>query len=119
MDGAPDQSFPVSAGILFGLGLGVLIRRPLEQYQISTSSRCLLRCAEKRLCVSQVGRVEALGEPAVDWGEKVIRLLPFALLGPEAGEVAAGTELPKSGLHCACGLERPHEISGGPRQILR
>jgi hypothetical protein len=41
---------------------------------------------EQRLSVRKVGRFEALGEPAVDRREQVVRFLPLAVLRPQAGE---------------------------------
>ena len=38
---------------------------------------------EQRLGLLEVGRVKALGEPAVDLGQQVVRLLPFPLLLPQ------------------------------------
>ena len=37
---------------------------------------------------------EAFGEPAIDRGEKIVGLLPFALIAPEAGEAGGGAQLP-------------------------
>jgi hypothetical protein len=48
---------------------------------------------EQRLGVLQVGRVEALGEPAIDRGEQVVRLGAPSLLGPESGEAGRGAQL--------------------------
>ena len=45
---------------------------------------------EQRLCFLQIERVEALGEPAVDRGEKLASLIPLALIAPEAGEASGG-----------------------------
>ena len=59
------------------------------------SSNILRSCqrVEQRLGVLKVGRFEALGEPAVDGREQVVRLLPLAVLGPQAGEDRRGAEL--------------------------
>jgi hypothetical protein len=46
--------------------------------------------AEQRLCVLQIGGVEAFGEPAVDRREKVAGFGPSALLAPEPGEISSG-----------------------------
>src|SRR5438874_4460607 len=48
---------------------------------------------EKRLRLLQVGRVEALGEPAVDRGEQFLRLGPPALLAPQPREARRGAQL--------------------------
>jgi len=49
---------------------------------------------EERLCVFQVGGVEALGEPGVDRGEEVVRLGVPALVAPQPGEARGGTQFP-------------------------
>jgi hypothetical protein len=38
---------------------------------------------EQRLSLFQIERIEAFGEPAVDWREKITRLIPLALIAPE------------------------------------
>jgi hypothetical protein len=45
-----------------------------------TASRQLV---QQRLGLLQVQRIEALGEPAIDGGEKIMRLLPFTLFAPQ------------------------------------
>jgi hypothetical protein len=47
---------------------------------------------EQRLGVLEVGGVEALGEPTVDWGEQVVGLPPLALLGPQPREASCRSE---------------------------
>src|SRR6202048_12590 len=54
-----------------------------------SSSRQLV---EQRLCLFQVGGVEAFGEPAVDRPEEVAGFGAPALLAPEAGEIAGGAQ---------------------------
>jgi hypothetical protein len=41
-------------------------------------------------------RVEAFGKPAIDRGEKIVGLLPFALIAPEAGEAVGGAQFPSA-----------------------
>ena len=41
---------------------------------------------EQRLCFFEIGRVEAFGEPAVDWREKVVGLGAVPLVTAEPGE---------------------------------
>jgi hypothetical protein len=38
---------------------------------------------DQRLSVFQIERVEAFGEPAIDRGEQIASLLPFALIAPQ------------------------------------
>ena len=38
---------------------------------------------ERRFGFLQVHRIEALGEPAIDWSEKIVGLLSFALIAPQ------------------------------------
>ncbi len=45
---------------------------------------------KEALCLLQVGRIEALGEPAVDLGEALPCFLHLTLLPPEATEVQGG-----------------------------
>ena len=47
---------------------------------------------EKRLCFFQIGRGEAFGERAVDGREQRARLVPPALLVPEAGEAGRSAQ---------------------------
>ena len=42
----------------------------------------LSQFAEQSLGLVQVESVEALGEPAIDWSEKVAGLVPLALIAP-------------------------------------
>jgi hypothetical protein len=44
-------------------------------------------------------RVETLGEPAIDWRERVTRLSALALVSPEAGEAGGGAQF-----ECSCTL---------------
>jgi len=48
---------------------------------------------EQRLGFLQVERVEALGEPAIDRGEKIVGLLSFALIALEPGDTRRRPEL--------------------------
>jgi hypothetical protein len=41
---------------------------------------------EQRLGLLQVGGVKALGEPAVDWGQQLARLITLALLLPQVAQ---------------------------------
>jgi hypothetical protein len=47
---------------------------------------------EQRLRLFQIERVEALGEPAVNWSEQFARLLYLTLVAPEAREAHCGAE---------------------------
>ena len=52
---------------------------------------------EQGFGVLQIGRVETLLEPAVDWGEQIAGVALFSLLAPEPGEADGGTQFPQSG----------------------
>src|SRR6516162_1824002 len=47
--------------------------------------------------IPQIGGVEALGEPAVTGGEKLVRLGAPVLLAPQPGEARRGAQLPRFG----------------------
>ena len=53
---------------------------------------------EQLLRSFQIGRVEALGEPAVDRGEEVAGLTPAALIAAEPSEARGGPQFPELGL---------------------
>ena len=59
---------------------------------ISAGSRQLV---EDCLCFPQIGRVEALGEPAVDRREEVAGFLVPTLLAPQPDEAHGGAQFPK------------------------
>ena len=46
-------------------------------------SGCPGKFVEQRLGLLQIGRIEALGEPAKDWGEQIASLTTLALIAPE------------------------------------
>src|SRR5216684_7457607 len=52
---------------------------------------------KQSLGVFQIRGVEALGEPAVDFGECCARLISSALFIEQAGEARRGAELPRFG----------------------
>src|SRR5437870_4194248 len=52
---------------------------------------------EQRLCVFEIGRVEAFGEPAVDRGEKIAGFGVTALVAAEPGEARGGAQFPELG----------------------
>ena len=56
-----------------------------------TGSRQLV---EQRLGVLQDRRVEAFGEPAVDWCEKITGFGSLTLVAPETGEARGTQQLP-------------------------
>jgi hypothetical protein len=53
---------------------------------------------EQRLCLFEIGCVEALGEPAVNGGEKVARFGGPTLVAAEAGKARGGAQFPQLGL---------------------
>src|SRR5215469_17750578 len=57
----------------------------------------LVERIEQRLRLSQIGRVEAFREPAVDWREKVAGFGVTALVAPEPGEARSSTQFPELG----------------------
>jgi hypothetical protein len=69
---------------------------------------------QQRLRLLQIARVEAFGEPAVDWSERFARLLRLPLIPPEPRHAHGGAEFPgfplflayarKLGLYAAAAL---------------
>src|SRR4029450_4568926 len=53
---------------------------------------------QQRFGVLKVCGVKPLGKPAVDWCQKVMGFLAFALLLPESSEAGGSTEFPRFGL---------------------
>jgi len=53
--------------------------------------------AEQRLGLFQIGRVEAFGEPAIDWREKVAGFGAATLVAAEPGEARGGAQFPELG----------------------
>src|SRR6516162_753838 len=72
---------------------------PVEPLIASTSlKRCVssaITSSQQRLCLFEIGHVEALGEPAVDWREKVAGFLASTLLSPQPGEARGGAQFPE------------------------
>src|SRR5215467_12147055 len=60
-----------------------------------TGSRQLV---EQRLGILEDRRVEAFGEPAVDWREEITGFGALALITPEAGEAGRRPKFPRFGL---------------------
>jgi plasmid stabilization system protein ParE len=54
--------------------------------------------AQQRLCLFEVGRGKAFGEPAIDRRQHIAGLGATALVAAEAGEAHGGTQLPELGL---------------------
>jgi hypothetical protein len=53
---------------------------------------------EERPCLFEIGRVEALGEPAVDRRKQIARLGALPLIAREPGEARGGAQFPELGL---------------------
>src|SRR6516162_1949497 len=53
---------------------------------------------EQRLCLFEVGRAEAFGEPAVDRREQIAGFAATALVAAEPGEAHHGAQFPELGL---------------------
>ena len=65
---------------------------------------------EQGLCLFQIKRVEAFGEPAVDRSEQFARLLRLPLIALQPGHAHCGAEFPRLCLLLARNFERPVEI---------
>jgi hypothetical protein len=55
---------------------------------------CSRQLAEQVLGLLQIERVEAFGEPAVDWRKKFAGLIPLALIAPESRHAHGRPQLP-------------------------
>ena len=62
------------------------------------SGRLRTQLVEQRLCVFEVGGVEAFGEPAVDRREQVERFGAATPVAAEPGEARGGAQFPEFGL---------------------
>jgi len=67
---------------------------------------------KQRLCLFQVGRVKAFGEPAIDWRKKVARFGSTTLVAAEPGEAHSGAQFPE-----LCFL-LPSDVEGLAKQLL-
>ena len=76
----------------------------------TTSSFCG-KCSKERLRVQQVGRVKALGEPAVDRRQELAGLGPFALPLPEPRQARSRAQLQGLGLLAAGDVQGPPQPS--------
>ena len=63
--------------------------------QLLTSSSQLV---EQRLCLFEIGRIEALGEPAIDRRKEIAGFGAKALVAAKPGETDGGAQLPELGL---------------------
>jgi hypothetical protein len=71
-----------------------------------------LDLSEQRFCLSEIGRVEPLGEPAVDRREKVAGFLAPTLLTTQPGIAHGSAQLPE------LGLLAPGDAEGFAVQVL-
>src|SRR5215472_11813819 len=62
------------------------------------SRRLGTQFVEQRLCVFEVGGIEAFGEPAVDRREQVVRFGAATLVAAEPSEARGGAQFPEFGL---------------------
>src|SRR5262249_55523935 len=62
------------------------------------SGRLRTQLVEQRLCLLEIGSIEAFGEPAVDRREQIAGFGAAALVAAEPGEAHGGTQLPEFGL---------------------
>jgi hypothetical protein len=53
---------------------------------------------EHRPCLFEIGGVEALGEPAIDGRQQVVRLCAAALVVPQPGKARGDAQFPELGL---------------------
>ena len=87
----------------------------------------LHQLVEQCLRLLEVGRVKALGEPAIERCQEVVRFLALALLLPQSAQARGGSQLPRSGLltagHGQCLLEAGFGLGciwdGSPAAVTR
>src|SRR4051812_8975423 len=72
---------------------------------------------EQNLCLLQILGVEALGEPVINWGEQLIRLLAPTLALPQAGEAGRGAQFPHFRLLAASPVERGEKVPLGTLKV--
>jgi hypothetical protein len=63
-------------------------------YSPLRGNRRLSQFVEQRLGLFEIGGIEPLGKPAVDWGEQRHRLFAPALLAAQAGEARRAEQFP-------------------------
>src|ERR1700752_2979951 len=81
---------------------GVMNTSPAVLGRTGVSTGIALRQrVQQCLRLLQIGRVKALGEPAVDWREERLGFDPLALLLPQPTEAHRRTQLPGFGLLAA------------------
>ena len=78
-----------------------------------TGSRAIPSACQQRLGLLEVGRVKALGEPAVDRGQERVGLRMFPLLLPQAAQTRGGAQLPGLRLLATGNAERLLETGCG------
>jgi hypothetical protein len=61
-------------------------------------ARIIPQVLQQRLRLLEIGRVKALGEPAVDRCQQIVCCLPFSLLLPQPTQTRGSTQLPRLGL---------------------
>src|SRR5258707_12292506 len=65
---------------------------------------------EQGLSLSQIERVEAFGEPAVDRSEQIAGLITLALIAPKPRHAHCSTQLPGPGSLLTCDRKRAIKI---------
>jgi hypothetical protein len=68
--------------------------RAREREGVSQPGPESTKFVQQRFGLFEVGGIEALGEPIVDWCQEVTRLLAFASLAPKARQVTRCAEFP-------------------------
>src|SRR6516165_780981 len=77
-------------------------------------ARLRIELVEQRLCLFQIGCVEAFSEPAIDRREQIVRFGAAALVAPQPGETGRGPQFPELGLLLLGNAQRfPIEFLGG------
>jgi len=66
----------------------------------------LLQQIEQRRGALEIGRIEAFGEPFINWREKVAGFNVLALVTPEAGKARRSSEFEHFGILAACNRSR-------------
>src|ERR1700730_14181797 len=90
---------------LFGADCGPYMPAPLAPAVPLRSQR-----VEQSLGLIQIARVEALGEPAVDWSEQIASLIALPLIAPQPRHAHRRAELPGFGLLRARDRKRAFEM---------
>jgi hypothetical protein len=107
----------------FGSRQSAARTRTCRVFRASLRSLCpALSCCqlvEQGLCLFQIERVEAVGEPAIDGREEIAGFGALALVAPETGEAGARLQLEGLRLLTSGDRERLHERAFRRRGVGR